>query len=71
MINYLTNSRVTNLQFFGKFEEDPIPVDCVKDDKYFNSLALQLNRVYDVDADFKTDLEAIINHHFITGALEL
>jgi len=54
-----------------EYEEDPIPHDCVDNTDDFNELASQINGVYDADADTSRDIEAIINHRYTSGMLEL
>ena len=46
-------------------------VNCVDNDQHFETLASQLNGVYDVDTDFSGDVETIINHFFVSSVLEL
>ena len=51
--------------------KDPIPYNCVDNDQFVDTLASQLNSVYDVNANSSLDIETIIDHYFVLGLLEL
>ena len=53
------------------FEKNLIPINCVDNFKDFDTLTSQLNCIYVADTDSTLDVEAIINHHFVSGVLEL